>query len=109
MKRRIRLTEGDLHRIVKNSIKRVLRENEEMGMGAGSKGQAIINALKKLNFEERGHKIMNYLDEYPAEIAVSNINVPAIADCKEIANRFGVEFYTDFGMGIFEVDDEEDY
>ena len=69
-----------------------------------SKGNAIINALQELNFEGRGHQIKNYLDEYPSEIAVTNINVPSIADCKEIAERFDVEFYTDFGMGIFEID-----
>lgn len=69
-----------------------------------SKGNAIIKALQELNFEERGHQIKNYLDEYPSEIAVTNINVPSIADCKAIADRFNVEFYTDFGMGIFEID-----
>ena len=69
-----------------------------------SKGDAIIKALQELNFEERGHQIKNYLDEYPSEIAVTNINVPSIADCREIANRFNVEFYTDFGMGVFEID-----
>ena len=69
-----------------------------------SKGNAIINALQELNFEGRGHQIKNYLDDYPSEIAVTNINVPSIADCKAIAERFDVEFYTDFGMGIFEID-----
>ena len=69
-----------------------------------SKGNAIIKALQELNFEGRGHKVMNYLDEFPSEIAVTNINVPSIADCKAIAERFDVEFYTDFGMGIFEID-----
>ena len=69
-----------------------------------SKGNAIINALRELNFEGRGHQIKNYLEDYPSEIAVTNINVPSIADCKAIAERFDVEFYTDFGLGIFEVD-----
>ena len=71
-----------------------------------SKGNAIINALKELNFEGRGHQIKNYLDEFPSEIAVTNINVPSIADCKQIAEKFDVEFYTEFsfGLGIFEVD-----
>ena len=69
-----------------------------------SKGNAIIKALQELNFEGRGHKVMNYLDEFPSEIAVTNINVPSIADCKAIAERFDVEFYTDFGLGIFEID-----
>ena len=69
-----------------------------------SKGNAIIKALQELNFEGRGHKVMNYLDEFPSEIAVTNINTPSIADCKAIAERFDVEFYTDFGLGIFEID-----
>ena len=69
-----------------------------------SKGNAIINALQELNFEGRGHQIKNYLDECPSEIAVTNINAPSIADCKAIADRFNVEFYTDFGLGIFEID-----
>ena len=69
-----------------------------------SKGNAIIKALQELNFEGRGHQIKNYLEDYPSEIAVTNINVPSIADCKAIAERFDVEFYTDFGLGIFEVD-----
>ena len=69
-----------------------------------SKGDAIIKALQELNFEERGHQIKNYLDEYPSEIAVTKINVPSIADCREIAEKFNVEFYTDFGMGVFEID-----
>ena len=69
-----------------------------------SKGNAIIKALRELNFEGRGHKVMNYLEDYPSEIAVTNINTPSIADCKAIADRFNVEFYTDFGLGIFEID-----
>ena len=71
-----------------------------------SKGNAIINALRELNFEGRGHQIKNYLDEFPSEIAVTNINAPSIADCKAIAERFDVEFYTEFsfGLGIFEID-----
>ena len=68
------------------------------------RGNAIINALQELKFEGRRNKIKNYLDEYPSEIAVTNINVPSIADCKAIAERFDVEFYTDFGLGIFEID-----
>ena len=67
-----------------------------------SKGDAIIKALQELNFEGRGHQIKSYLED--CEIAVTNINVPSIADCKAIADKFDVEFYTDFGMGIFEID-----
>ena len=71
-----------------------------------SKGNAILKALQELNFEGRGHQIKNYLDEFPSEIAVTNINTPSIADCKAIADKFDVEFYTEFsfGLGIFEID-----
>ena len=71
-----------------------------------SKGNAIINALRELNFEGRGHQIKSYIDEFPSEIAVTNIDVPSIADCKAIADKFDVEFYTEFsfGLGIFEID-----
>ena len=69
-----------------------------------SKGNAIIKALRELNFEGRGHQIKSYLED--CEIAVTNINVPSIADCKQIADKFDVEFYTEFsfGLGIFEID-----
>ena len=71
-----------------------------------SKGNSILKALQELNFEGRGHQIKNYLDDYPSEIAVTNINTPSIADCKAIADKFDVEFYTEFsfGLGIFEID-----
>ena len=81
-----------------NQLKVKIMNNTE------SKGNAIIKALQELNFEGRGHQIKNYLDEFPSEIAVTNINVPSIADCKAIAERFDIEFYTDFGLGIFEID-----
>ena len=84
-----------------NQLKVKIMNNTENNK---SKGNAIINALRELNFEGRGHQIKNYLEDYPSEIAVTNINVPSIADCKAIAERFDVEFYTDFGLGIFEVD-----
>lgn len=38
MKRLIRLTEGDLHRIVRNSVKRVLRENKRSVRRNGRRG-----------------------------------------------------------------------
>ena len=86
-----------------NQLKVKIMNNTENNK---SKGNAIINALRELNFEGRGHQIKNYLDEFPSEIAVTNINTPSIADCKAIAERFDVEFYTEFsfGLGIFEID-----
>ena len=87
-----------------NHLKVKIMNNTENNIQ--SKGNAIIKALQELNFEGRGHQIKNYLDEFPSEIAVTNINAPSIADCKAIAERFDVEFYTEFsfGLGIFEID-----
>ena len=87
-----------------NHLKVKIMNNTENNIQ--SKGNAIINALQELNFEGRGHQIKNYLDEFPSEIAVTNINTPSIADCKAIAEKFDVEFYTEFsfGLGIFEID-----
>ena len=87
-----------------NQLKVKIMNNTENDIQ--SKGNAIIKALRELNFEGRGHQIKNYLDDYPSEIAVTNINTPSIADCKQIAEKFDVEFYTEFsfGLGIFEVD-----
>ena len=87
-----------------NHLKVKIMSNTENNVK--SKGNAIIKALRELNFEGRGHQIKNYLDDYPSEIAVTNINTPSIADCKAIAERFNVEFYTEFsfGLGIFEID-----
>ena len=87
-----------------NQLKVKIMNNTENNVK--SKGNAIIKALQELNFEGRGHQIKNYLDEFPSEIAVTNINTPSIADCKAIAERFDVEFYTEFsfGLGIFEID-----
>ena len=87
-----------------NHLKVKIMNNTENNIQ--SKGNAIIKALQELNFEGRGHQIKNYLDEFPSEIAVTNINTPSIADCKAIAERFDVEFYTEFsfGLGIFEID-----
>lgn len=54
MKRKIRLTESDLHRIVNASVKRVLREdvNTHMGiddicnlLGGGEKGYNTLNMI----------------------------------------------------------------
>lgn len=159
MRNRIRLTESDLHRIVKESVNRVLNEVGETDKGQNllgqlnmrkrlgrkhnqakevddyahgkwdkgeeywrdskpdsywegqdkyriyQKGRNIIKALKQLNFENRGHEILDYMNEDPAEIAITNINVPAVADCREIAQKFNVYFYTNegFGLGIFEL------
>lgn len=71
-----------------------------------AKGEKIIKALKALNMEQRGHEILNCLDEYPCEVGVTNINVPCVADCRQIARENNVRFYTDesWGIGMFEIE-----
>ena len=60
MKRRIRLTEGDLHRIVKESVKRALNENNQYDLTV----EQLIDKYYK-NFEEayklldKANKLLN--------------------------------------------------
>ncbi len=71
-----------------------------------AKGEKIIKALKALNIEQRGHEILNYLDEDPCEVGVTNINVPCIADCRQIARENNVRFHTynSWRIGMFEIE-----
>ena len=118
MKQTIRLNESELKHMIRESVKKVLNEvfdNDIVTMPNGKgdltsldpqeKANRIIQDLKRLNFEERGHEIEAYLDDEPIEISVSNINVPMQSDCQSIADKYGVEFYVErsFGMGIFEI------
>ena len=48
MKRIIRLTESDLHRIVKNSVKRILREDNSLEMRVAEK---ILDDIRNNNPE----------------------------------------------------------
>lgn len=47
MKRRIRLTESDLHRIVKNAVKKVLRESGESKRGSYMMGRSAQRGLTR--------------------------------------------------------------
>lgn len=73
---------------------------------AKEKGQKIIDALKALNMEQRGHEIISCLDEEPCEVGVTNMNVPSTADCRKIAEDYHVTFYVDnsWGVGTFEIE-----
>lgn len=65
----------------------------------------IANALEELNFPIRGHSVEKHFDYDVSTVIVSDMNVPAIADCKFIAKEYGVLFYVDelFNKGIFEI------
>jgi hypothetical protein len=75
-------------------------------MEAEKKVKEIISKLKALNFEERNHQIKVYDEDYPLEVSVSNINVPCIADCRQVAEECGVPFKTFemFNIGVFEIE-----
>lgn len=47
MKRRIRLTEGDLHRVIKDSVNKVLKESLDNSMLIDDKNR-VFDAYKKL-------------------------------------------------------------
>lgn len=65
------------------------------------KGAEILKELDKLNMTKRGHKVMDYSED--CEIAVTGINVPMLADCRDIARRCNVELKQEpmFDMVIF--------
>jgi hypothetical protein len=73
----------------------------------------VLSKLAELNIEKRGHEIHRYRDD--GEIAVYGINVPMLADCKQIAAEVGVDYKVDnfFDMFIFYVEaedtDDDDY
>ena len=45
MKRRVKLTEGDLRNIIKKSVKRILRESDEMGVDGINKLATLLTDL----------------------------------------------------------------
>jgi hypothetical protein len=69
------------------------------------KAQMIIKRLRELNFEQRGHPITDYSDEDLPEVAVENIGVPSLADCRMVAAEFGVNFRHEpmLELGVFEL------
>ena len=55
MKRRNRLTESDLHRVIRESVKRVLRENDDR-----ERYQRVYNFCNtEVQWENHGHNLQN--------------------------------------------------
>ncbi len=82
MKRRVRLTEGDLHRIVKQSVKRVLRENV---------GDTISNdVVEKLSVVLTSHYSMHEADAIERDIF--DVNVPLW----DFEKKFNSGYYEDY-------------
>ena len=58
--------------------------------------EKIVNELKSLNFEQRGHEI--YSDD--DWVSFTNPNVPSIMDARMIAEKYNVELEIDHSWGI---------
>ena len=67
MKRKIRLTESELHRIIKESVKRIIKENENYLFPNGSFDSFAYDydkALETANSEEEWDEMMRRRKEY---------------------------------------------
>lgn len=106
----MKLTEQTLRKIIKESLQEILMEsrfsdNEER-FDMNNLAKSIVADLKDLNFEERGHEIhVDTQDEYEPYVAVYYMNIPANADCREIAKKHNCYFYVDnsWGIGVFDL------
>lgn len=79
-----------------------------------AKFEEVLSKLAELNLEKRGHEVHAYRED--GEVAVYGINVPMLADCKQIAAEVGVDYKVDnfFDMFIFyaeadDTDGDDDY
>ena len=75
MKQVIRLTESDLHRIVKESVRRILNEYGEGEGGQENLGTAYMMAMNKVRSMddedmERARRIANYAGEKRSEYGI---------------------------------------
>lgn len=92
MKRKVRLTEGDLHKIIRKSVKRILKENleqdaldefyseEDDNGNQGEEGQVKSYDVGNLNItnleeeaEEEGMSLEDYLKYWWSEISVEYV------------------------------------
>ena len=72
MKRKIRLTESELHRIIKESVKRIIKESEDYLLPNGnfdSYAYDYDKALETANSEEEWDEMMRKRKEYNDMIA----------------------------------------
>ena len=92
MKRVVRLTESDLHRIVKESVKMALNE----GTTDSKISDIYFGVFDEMNGHDVASIIYNYLDE------------DAINDIVEYLNQNGYLEGTEFDGALDETDDEEE-
>ena len=91
MKQRIRLTESDLHRIVKESVKRVLRESTDGNLYAQI--QTIDKSLSQI--DDDTHVSRFYSDENQITIAVSrSVNHLGKRKIIEMMKNYGYDYST---------------
>ena len=97
MKKVIRLTENDLHRIVRNSVKRILKESEGQLFGLTKmQGEELWNAIDN-ELQQLGDVYVSkfYSDEYQITIAANrNIERSGRKEIIEIMKNFGYDYYT---------------
>lgn len=55
MRKIVRLTEGDLHRIIKNSVKKIIRENNDDAIETAESD--FYDYAERYGFEAFGYKI----------------------------------------------------
>jgi hypothetical protein len=103
---------GKVIKIGANTLRRLIKEEIEKHISESQaspelleKAEQIKNKLLSLNMEKRGHSVKVYNDDgYDIQVGISgNMNVPAIADCKMVAEEFGCEGEYDRSWGVFTI------
>lgn len=64
MRQRIRLTEGDLHRIVKESVKRIIKEEDFSGLDVNSQGSYELTYGEKSRDPKAFERKIKILDNF---------------------------------------------
>ena len=102
MKQRIRLTEGDLHRIIKESVKRVLNEvdgyektmlkaNKRLGDGALGKIGRAFNPKKAQQFDRIHNNAEKSYSDAWSDMLDNKTNFPSTADPYQRSSEEDIE------------------
>ena len=100
MKRRIRLTEGDLRRIVNRSVRRVLREDMAPSQYDGANQTNGTNSTQTLSQCRKVLVLANYKVKQLIDVARGNNNIIELAKQieKDISDVYH-ELYNNFSAG----------
>lgn len=99
-KKLIRLTEGDLHRIVKESVKKILKEEEVNGQLFGLsklQGRELYDSIDEnlKQFDGDAYVSRFYSDENQITIAANNaIGRDGRREIIEMMKNYGYDYYT---------------